>query len=237
MRLLSTYHPPSSVIASVHCHLTGHTGDEISHLAIARPTRVDVHATTKAGLEWRAGIDIWGVVVDVRAARPRVSLSLVFSDMAECELILVGHWQGTTEDVLLVLTDHPNAMMLVLQYLPLRGSNPAELKVLGSQKMHERTLRHAEFTSSLYVSFPSPSPSSGPTSSTRESMQVEGDEDEREASIRSKMLGDIVIAAPHVGKLHATKLEEDDYGDVGVPDSSELKCVLFLLLTLLIRDV
>jgi DNA damage-binding protein 1 len=74
MRILSTYHQPSSVIASVHCSLTGSDGSEVSHLVVARPNRVDVHAATPAGLSWRAGIDIWGIVVDVKASRSKVKL-------------------------------------------------------------------------------------------------------------------------------------------------------------------
>src|ERR1700753_3030313 len=72
MRVVSTFHKPSSVVASFHCVLSDR---ELSHLVVAKTNQIEVHSLTAEGLVFRTALEIWGYVVDAKAVKKPVSKS------------------------------------------------------------------------------------------------------------------------------------------------------------------
>lgn len=73
MRVVSTFHRPSTVLASFHCRLSN---VEISHLVVAKTNQIEVHAWTGDGVEWRTSLEVWGYIVDAKPVSKPVSFIL-----------------------------------------------------------------------------------------------------------------------------------------------------------------
>lgn len=71
MRVVSTFHQPSSVVSSAKFHLSDH---ELDHLVLAKTNRVEVHALTVKGLVFRTSLELWGYVIDVKPVKRPVSV-------------------------------------------------------------------------------------------------------------------------------------------------------------------
>ncbi|KAI6039683.1 CPSF A subunit region-domain-containing protein [Pisolithus marmoratus] len=123
MKVVATYHPPSSVLDSAKCTLADDDGSEF--LFVAKLDRVDVYAIRPDGLHHQTGIEVWG---RVRAVRPVPTQYRVISA--------------------LVLTDHPEPELL---FLSLTQSGTV-LTVTKRLSLFERSSRPAEFFHDVVVS-------------------------------------------------------------------------------------
>ncbi|KAL4064854.1 CPSF A subunit region-domain-containing protein [Scleroderma yunnanense] len=128
MKVVSTYHQPSSVLDSVKCILDG---DE--YLVVAKLNRVDFYSIHPDGLRLENGIDIWGRVRAVRTVPLRVRHT------------------GYRTTTVLVLTDHPEPELVFLS-LTLAGSGVTDLTVNKRLSLFERNSRPAEFLHDVVVS-------------------------------------------------------------------------------------
>ena len=70
MRVVSTFHPPSSVTDAIKCRLT--EDSSLIHLAVTKPNRLDIYSVQPSGLQHECGTEIWGRIVTVRAIPARV---------------------------------------------------------------------------------------------------------------------------------------------------------------------
>lgn len=70
MKVVSTFHAPSSVICSLRTRLT--VGQE--HLVVGKADLVEVYAIEDTGLKLIHKHQVWGSVVSIRAVPLRVSL-------------------------------------------------------------------------------------------------------------------------------------------------------------------
>ena len=70
MRVVSTFHPPSSVVDAIKCRLTADRS--LIHLAVTKPNRLDIYSVQPSGLRHECGEDIWGRIVTVRAIPAKV---------------------------------------------------------------------------------------------------------------------------------------------------------------------
>ncbi|KAL1748361.1 mono-functional DNA-alkylating methyl methanesulfonate N-term-domain-containing protein [Schizophyllum fasciatum] len=91
VKLVTTFHAPSSVIASVKCKLT--PGD-VEHLVVAKMSRLEVFSLQPEGLCLESTLDIWGSVCSVKA---------VGRTADDC-------------DRLVVMLDHPQPELLFFDY-------------------------------------------------------------------------------------------------------------------------
>ncbi|KDQ62210.1 hypothetical protein JAAARDRAFT_121297 [Jaapia argillacea MUCL 33604] len=126
MRVVSTFHAPSSVASSVKCRLL--VNSEQEYLVVAKTNRLQVFALRSAGLHLECTLEIWGRVVALRAIP---SKNASYSNLA-------------------VLTDHPDPRLIILSYTKPHEAHP-ELVSKHSVPLHERTSRHAEFFNDVLV--------------------------------------------------------------------------------------
>lgn len=72
MKIISTFHQPSSVVASLKCSLAADP-IELGHLVVAKTSRVEVSSIQPEGLRHECSLEIWGRVVAMRAVASHVS--------------------------------------------------------------------------------------------------------------------------------------------------------------------
>lgn len=70
MKVVSTFHQPSSVTSSVKCSLI--PGAELGHLVVAKASRIEVSAITPEGLSHECSLEIWGRVLSLKAVPAKV---------------------------------------------------------------------------------------------------------------------------------------------------------------------
>lgn len=70
MKIVSTFHPSSSVLSSVKCRLGAR---DIEHLVVAKLNRLDVYSVRSHGLQHECGVEVWGKICAVRAIPLSVS--------------------------------------------------------------------------------------------------------------------------------------------------------------------
>jgi len=63
MKVVTTFHAPTSVVSSVKCRLGSR---DVDHLVVAKLSRLDVYSVQPHGLQHECGLDVWGKVVRVR---------------------------------------------------------------------------------------------------------------------------------------------------------------------------
>ena len=76
MKIVTTFHQPSSVISSLKCQLSSRG---LEHLVVAKLHRIDVYALQPDGLEHRCGLEIWGKVLSIRSVP--IAVCLKYSSM------------------------------------------------------------------------------------------------------------------------------------------------------------
>jgi DNA damage-binding protein 1 len=72
MKVISTFTPPSSVVASLRCSLA----PSAQHLVVAKSDRIDVFSQQATGLHLECTVPIWGRIVALSAIRLHVRLYL-----------------------------------------------------------------------------------------------------------------------------------------------------------------
>ncbi|KAJ7202805.1 mono-functional DNA-alkylating methyl methanesulfonate N-term-domain-containing protein [Mycena pura] len=94
MKIVSTFHRPSSVVCSLKCRLTSAS---LEHLVVAKLDGIDVYAIQPQGLKYQTRWDVWGNILCVKAVptsdRSRANL-LVLLDHPEPELIFLTYTQS-----------------------------------------------------------------------------------------------------------------------------------------------
>ncbi|KAH8104484.1 mono-functional DNA-alkylating methyl methanesulfonate N-term-domain-containing protein [Cristinia sonorae] len=126
MKLVTTFHHPSSVTSSLKCNLA--QDSEFGHLVVAKTNRVEVFSLTREGLKQECEVEIWGRVLAIRA-------------------IPVNREHSHSN--LLILTDHPDPRVVVLAYQ--QTTEIPQLVDVGSVALHDRIARHAEFCNDILV--------------------------------------------------------------------------------------
>jgi DNA damage-binding protein 1 len=76
MRVVSTFHPPSSVTDAIKCRLT--SDHALIHLVVTKSDRLDIYSVQPSGLRYECGAEIWGRVVTVRAIPAQVLNALTY---------------------------------------------------------------------------------------------------------------------------------------------------------------
>ncbi|KAA1475747.1 hypothetical protein DENSPDRAFT_842582 [Dentipellis sp. KUC8613] len=127
MKVVSTFHQPSSVAASVRCHLTG--DKTLVHLVVAKTNRLEVYSARPEGLHHECTAEVWGRVASLKVLPT-----------------------GSGKDNVIVMTDHPEPKLAILSY-SVSPSGEGALSRLRVVDLQERgSLRHAEFFHDVVVS-------------------------------------------------------------------------------------
>ncbi|KAL1677809.1 mono-functional DNA-alkylating methyl methanesulfonate N-term-domain-containing protein [Schizophyllum commune] len=124
VKLVTTFHAPSSVISSVKCKLV--PGD-VEHLVVAKMSRLEVFSLQPSGLRSESSLEIWGSVCSVKAVRRK-------PDLKDC-------------DRLVVMLDHPQPELLFLDF------DGSELKLAHALDLSTANAlqRAAEFCMDFFV--------------------------------------------------------------------------------------
>ncbi|KAL6302826.1 mono-functional DNA-alkylating methyl methanesulfonate N-term-domain-containing protein [Sparassis latifolia] len=125
MRVVATFHQPSSVVQSLKCRLT--PDDSVEHLVVAKVNRLEVFSLQPEGIRRECVLEIWGRVVALRSVPVEDS--------------------GISN--ILVLTDHPEPKLIVLKYVA--DSAGASLVTTGDLSVHDRYGRQSEFVTDVLV--------------------------------------------------------------------------------------
>ncbi|KAF8650163.1 hypothetical protein AX16_005397 [Volvariella volvacea WC 439] len=125
MRVVATFHPPSSVLGSIKCSLST---PELDHLVVAKLNRIEVHSLQPHGLQLECATEILGRIHCVKAIPI----------------------PGTHRSNVLVLTGHPEPELLVFSYIEPEGAT-RQLVVKKQLQLFERTPRPAEFCHTILI--------------------------------------------------------------------------------------
>ncbi|KAI0308473.1 hypothetical protein OF83DRAFT_1180779 [Amylostereum chailletii] len=123
MKVITTFHTSSSVVASVAGHLTNDSS--LRHLIVGYSDRLVVYSAQPDGLRQECVTEIWGRLMSLKIL-PRES----------------------KPDRLLLLTDHPEPQLIVLSYDP--GANTLDRDL--HLNLTERNARVSEFFHDVAVS-------------------------------------------------------------------------------------
>ncbi|KAH9080524.1 mono-functional DNA-alkylating methyl methanesulfonate N-term-domain-containing protein [Lactarius deliciosus] len=124
MRIVSTFHPPSSVTDVVKCRLT--SDRSLIHLAVAKSNRLDIYSVQPSGLSYECGAEIWGRIVVVKAIPTRGGKSN-----------------------LLLLTDHPDPRLIFITYSTI--STGGRLNAVKTLSLYHHNSRPSEFLHTVLV--------------------------------------------------------------------------------------
>ncbi|EGN98024.1 hypothetical protein SERLA73DRAFT_109335 [Serpula lacrymans var. lacrymans S7.3] len=126
MKVVNTFHPSSSVLDSLRCHLTGKT--DTDYLVVANLNRIHISSVQPDGLRHECRFEVWGRVGAIKA---------VPSENKQCMTILV-------------LTDHPDPELIFLSY---QASQSGGLDLIYTKHLSllERGARFAEFFNNVLV--------------------------------------------------------------------------------------
>ncbi|OCH88473.1 hypothetical protein OBBRIDRAFT_780096 [Obba rivulosa] len=124
MRIVTTFHPPSSVSSSVRCRLTS---SPTEYLVVAKTNRLEVSSLQPEGLRPESTLDIWGRVLSLRA--------IPVDDTERCNVV--------------VLTDHPDAKLILLSGVA--DAARVNLVSQGHVSLQDRGGRYAEFVTDVFV--------------------------------------------------------------------------------------
>ncbi|KAJ6584701.1 CPSF A subunit region-domain-containing protein [Mycena capillaripes] len=131
MKIVCTFHQPSSVLCSLRCHLTS-TGPE--HLVVAKLDGIDIYSVLPEGLQHQCRWDVWGNILSVK------SVPTADSSRSRSNLI--------------VMLDHPEPELIFLTYTQPPGAKGTlsitkRLELVQPQRNHSQ--RPAEFFNDVIV--------------------------------------------------------------------------------------
>ncbi|KAF5360619.1 hypothetical protein D9756_004828 [Leucocoprinus leucothites] len=125
MKIVTTFHQPSSVLASLKCRLSAR---DIEHLVVAKLNRIEVYSLQPTGVRLECSREIYGKVTAVKAIPiPKSSRSN-----------------------LVVMLAHPDPELIFLSYAE-SEDGVAELQPTHQLHLYERTPRPAEFFNDILV--------------------------------------------------------------------------------------
>ncbi|KAF9013379.1 CPSF A subunit region-domain-containing protein [Cyathus striatus] len=125
MKIVTTFHSSSSVLASVKCRLGAR---DIEHLVVAKLNRIEVYSITSQGLQFELRTEIWGKVVTIKAIPI----------------------PGSSRSNLLLFIAHPDPELVFFSYTEPEGGTP-ELIPKKQLPLYERTPRPAEFFNNVLL--------------------------------------------------------------------------------------
>ncbi|KAG6854676.1 hypothetical protein C0991_003324 [Blastosporella zonata] len=125
MKIVTTFHQSSSVLASVKCQLSSR---DVEHLVVAKSNRIDVYSLKPHGLEYKCGLELRGIVTSLKSVPIH----------------------GSSRSNLLVLLSHPDPELIFLSYTD-NPSSGSQLSVKKELSLYERTPRPAEFFTDVVV--------------------------------------------------------------------------------------
>ncbi|KAJ3856320.1 CPSF A subunit region-domain-containing protein [Lentinula lateritia] len=125
-RIASTFHPSSSVISSVKCSLASR---ELEHLVIAKLNSLTVYSILESKLQLECNLDVRGKVRLVRAVPI----------------------QNSQRSNLLVLLDHPDPEILILNYTETSEPGSGRLNLKHQIPLDERGSRPSELCTDAIV--------------------------------------------------------------------------------------
>ncbi|KAJ6557241.1 CPSF A subunit region-domain-containing protein [Mycena vulgaris] len=125
MKIVSTFHQPSSVICSLKCHLTS---AGLEHLVVAKLNGLDVYSIQPEGLKHECRWNVWGNILSVK--------SVPIGDSSRSNLI--------------VMIDHPDPELVFLAYNESKRTG-GTLSTTGRLDLHEKNQRPAEFLNDVVV--------------------------------------------------------------------------------------
>ncbi|KAF9485871.1 hypothetical protein BDN70DRAFT_870784 [Pholiota conissans] len=126
MKIVSTFHLPSSVLSSAKCRLGAR---DLEHLVVAKINRLDVYSLRSHGLQRECGLNVWGKICSVKAIR-------------------VSAYE-TRSNIAMMLT-HPDPEFIILEYQETEDGI-AELIVKKQLSLFERLPRTAEFFTDFLI--------------------------------------------------------------------------------------
>ncbi|KAH0586144.1 hypothetical protein H2248_007410 [Termitomyces sp. 'cryptogamus'] len=124
MKIVTTFHQPSSVQASVKCQLSSR---DLEHLVVAKSNRLDVYSLQSHGLEHQCGLELRGIVASLKSVPI----------------------PGSTRSNLLLLLSHPDPELIFLVYS--ENSSGSQLTATKQLSLYERTPRSAEYFTDIVV--------------------------------------------------------------------------------------
>ncbi|KAF8895272.1 CPSF A subunit region-domain-containing protein [Infundibulicybe gibba] len=122
MKIVSTFHQPSSVLSSVKCRLSTR---DLEHLVVAKTNRIDIYSLQPHGLQHEHTQEIWGKILCVKAVPI----------------------PGSIRSNVLLMIDHPDPELILFSYTESDGT----LSIKKQLSLHERTPRQAEFFTDVVV--------------------------------------------------------------------------------------
>ncbi|KAJ3896557.1 CPSF A subunit region-domain-containing protein [Lentinula edodes] len=125
-RIASTFHPSSSVISSVKCSLASR---ELEHLVIAKLNNLTVYSILESKLQLECNLDVRGKVRLVRAVPI----------------------QNSQRSNLLILLDHPDPEILILNYTETSEPGSGRLNLKHQIPLDERGSRPSELCTDAIV--------------------------------------------------------------------------------------
>ncbi|KAJ7043868.1 mono-functional DNA-alkylating methyl methanesulfonate N-term-domain-containing protein [Mycena alexandri] len=127
MKIVSTFHQPSSVLSSLKCQLTS-TG--VEHLVVAKLDGIEVYSVEPEGLKHQCRWNVWGNVLAVKSVPTK----------------------HASRSTLIVMLDHPEPELIFLTYEQLPGAD-GKLSITHRLELVERNSnqRPAEFFNDLLV--------------------------------------------------------------------------------------
>lgn len=138
MKIISTFHPSSSVVSSVKCRLASR---DLEHLVIAKLSRIDVYSIQPQKLQHETGLDVWGKICSVKALPISVSITKRCSNVQQYRLTLQAY--DGRFNVVVMLT-HPDPEFIILSYEE-DQSGHKKLLLQKQIPLFEKSRRIAEF--------------------------------------------------------------------------------------------
>jgi len=137
MKIISTFHPSSSVLSSIKCQLTSR---DLEHLVISKLSRIDVYSVQPQGLQHECGLDVSGKICSIKALPISVSYeTLQCAKVIDCQL---QAYDGRF-NIITMLT-HPDPEILILSYEE-DQSRQGRLVVQKQILLFEKPRRMSEF--------------------------------------------------------------------------------------------
>jgi hypothetical protein len=79
MKVLTTFHSPSSVSHSLKCRLISDLN--IEHLVVTKVNRIDIYTLQATGLRHECDLEVWGKVLSIKAIPVPVCMMLMLFDI------------------------------------------------------------------------------------------------------------------------------------------------------------
>ena len=137
MKIISTFHPSSSVLSSIKCRLTTRG---LEHLLIAKLSRIDVYSVRPQELQHECGLDVWGKICSIKPLP-------ISASQKPCYMAKYIDYRLQVYDDrfnVVVMFTHPDPEFLILSYEEAQ-SGQGRLVVQKQIPLFERPRRMAEF--------------------------------------------------------------------------------------------